>query len=100
MGVPQNGGFVMENPIKMDDLRVPLFQKTSIWMKNTFHLGFTNCRDWLEGCTRAPTVWPPGGPCLACVKARTGRNFPCFGPPEDSLLAIEYSNPQNNSAKC
>ena len=32
MGVPQNGGFVMENPIKMDDLRVPLFQETSIWL--------------------------------------------------------------------
>ena len=30
MGVPQNGRVIMENPIKVDDLGVPLFQETSI----------------------------------------------------------------------
>ena len=29
-GVPQNGRCSMENPIKMDDLGIPLFQETSI----------------------------------------------------------------------
>ena len=30
IGIPQNGWFVMENPIKMNDLGVPLFLETSI----------------------------------------------------------------------
>jgi len=31
IGVPQNGWFIKESPIKMDDLGVSLFLETPIW---------------------------------------------------------------------
>ena len=32
IGVPQSGWFIVENPIKMDDLGVPLFLETYIYI--------------------------------------------------------------------
>ena len=39
MGDPQNGWSIRENPIKMDDLEVPLFQETTIYIYiYTYHI--------------------------------------------------------------
>ncbi len=52
IGVPQNGWFMMENPIKIHDLGVPLFFGTTHMCSNTFST--TTQEPWIFSRTSSP----------------------------------------------
>ena len=50
IGIPQNGWFIMDNPVKMDDLGVPLFLETPICTSSSLQTHDDCFANWCRFC--------------------------------------------------
>ena len=74
IGIPQNGWFTMENPIKMDDLGVPLFLETPMCCATKDVLNGScwwpcSCFLWVLGDANSSLPFEPPRSLLVCFQS-------------------------------
>ena len=95
LGVPQNGGFVRENTIKLDDLGVPPFQETSIFPYIDIYIIYYDNYVWsLDTLTYCMTkTWPSlPGPLLKLLPGRPHLRTPDSSRTQTTDLRSKTSN--------